>query len=271
MLTLVPTPIGNLGDITFRALEALKDADVILCEDTRVAKRLLRLLEEKFQLSFTSKKFISFYEHNQHNFLVQIDPNFFEQRVVYISDAGMPGISDPGAELIRYAKEHRIAYSVLPGPTAFVTAYVASGFGGRFLFWGFLPHKGAQRERELQTILESAFDVVLYEAPHRLERLLEEIALKEPQRELFLAKELTKLHERYFFGIASDLLERLRQESVKGEWVVVVKAQEQRQKRLALTKSDIMALSLPKKEKAKLLARVTEKSVKEWYAILNDS
>jgi len=272
LLIFVPTPLGNLEDITFRALNALKEADIVLCEDTRVARKLLKLLAQKLEMSFGDKEFVSFHEHNQRDFLKKISPGFFSKNVVHMSDAGMPGISDPGSELVAYAQEHGIPYTVLPGPTAFVTAYVASGFGSReFCFFGFLPHKGKERSEALRKILEQKSDAILYEAPHRLLRLLEEIVSIDPNRELFLAKELTKMHERYYKGSAAELLKRFQSDSIKGEWVVVIRGSLEMPKELRLTQKDILALPLPKKEKAKLLARISDKSVKEWYATLNDS
>ncbi len=269
MLRLVPTPIGNLGDVTFRSLEALREAECILCEDTRVTKRLLSLCSERYSIDFGPKEFISFHEHNQDAFLQKITPEFFDRNVVYVSDAGMPGISDPGAKLVRYAQEHAIAYEVLPGPNAAVTAFVASGFECvRFAFYGFLPHKGAERERELKKALTEEKCVVLYESPHRLLKLLQEIATLDPQRRLFLAKELTKMHEQFYKDSAKNLFETLQNGSIKGEWVVVIEGAKNETQTLTLSIDEILRLPLPKKELAKLLAKVSEKSVKEWYAIL---
>lgn len=272
MLLLVPTPLGNLGDITIRALEALENADVILCEDTRHAKKLFSLLAQKYGSAIHPKKLLSFHEHNQHAFLRSLSPEFFEQNVVYISDAGMPGVSDPGALLVRYAQEHGVAYSVLPGPSAAITAYAASGFScTQFAFYGFLPAKGAQRHQQLQKALREEKCVILYEAPHRLIQFLEEVSHLDPQRELFLAKELTKLHERFYKGAAQDLYEELKGEKIQGEWVIVVAKSMCNSETLELTKEELLALPLPKRELAKLLAKITPQSAKEWYSILTKS
>jgi len=272
LLTLLPTPIGNLEDITFRALRALEDASVVLCEDTRVAKRLLQLLSQRFSIDFGPKRFISLHEHNQQAFIAKLTPSFFDQDVVYMSDAGMPGISDPGARLVAYAQEQGVRYTVLPGPSAFVTAYVASGFGSReFRFGGFLPHKGRERTEKLHELLRSPVDTILYEAPHRLLRLLEQITDIDPARELFLAKELTKLHESYYKGSAKSLLEQLQHQSIKGEWVVVIRGAQDERTRICFDQQELMALPLPKKELAKLLAKVSERSAKEWYELLTKS
>ena len=269
MLRLVPTPLGNLEDITLRALEALRSADVILCEDTRVTKQLLFLLSQRHHIDFGHKTFHAVHEHNQKAFLQKISPEFFAQEVVYVSDAGMPGISDPGAMLVRYAQEHDIAYEVLPGPSAAITAFVASGFGCvRFAFYGFLPHKGAERFELLQKLLKEDKCVVLYESPHRLLKLLEELAAMVPERTVFLAKELTKRYEQFFKDSAANLYEQFRHTPIKGEWVVVIDKGEENLSTLTLSIEDILQLPLPKKELAKMLAKVSDKSAKEWYAIL---
>ncbi len=263
MLRLVPTPIGNLEDITFRALKALKEADILLAEDTRVIKRLLHLLSQKYGTEFNPKKILSFHEHNQHRFLENIEPSFFDSSVVYVSDAGMPGISDPGSELVRYAQTHGIPYEVLPGPSAAIAAFVASGYEGEFTFFAFLPHKGEQRAVKLKEVLSHPYHSILYEAPHRLLKLLKEIRDIDENRELFLAKELTKKYERFYKGGAGELYERLKDENIKGEWVVVITPAKKEADIEAILKLDI-----PKKEKAKMLAKVTDKSIKEWYKSL---
>jgi len=181
----------------------------------------------------------------------------------------MPGISDPGAMLVRYAQAHAIPYEVLPGPSAAITAFVASGFAcGRFAFYGFLPHKGAERTKQLQQALLEDKCVILYESPHRLHKLLQELAEYAPDRLIFLAKELTKKHETFLYDRAAVLYERLHDIPIKGEWVVVLDKNDTERAALTLTIDDILKLPLPKKELAKMLAQVSRKSVKEWYAIL---
>ena len=133
MLTLVPTPIGNLSDISKRAVEALDEADIIFCEDTRVTKKLLNLL----QISYSNKTFYSMHSHNENQIISKLNTEIFNQKVVYVSDAGMPGISDPGAKLIQFCQKYNLEYDVLPGANAVLTAFVASGFEGDFTFFGF--------------------------------------------------------------------------------------------------------------------------------------
>lgn len=266
MLQLVPTPIGNVADITLRASSALSEADVFLCEDTRVTKQLLHILKERYNLQRKeNQRFIALHSHNEDAFFKEITPDFFDQHVVYVSDAGMPGISDPGMKLVAYAQMHGIEYDVLPGANAVLTAFAASGFDAvRFLFFGFLPHKGKERSMELDAALYSGYVTILYESPYRVRKLLEEIAEKEPGRRLFVAKELTKRYQRYYCGNAAEILAKIGQ-NIKGEWVVVVEKSGAEKAAGALSKEEIRALDLPKKQKAKLIAKITGKSVKECY------
>jgi len=264
LLTLVPTPIGNLQDISQRALDALENAQILLCEDTRVAKRLLFLLQERQNFNPNIEQFIALHSHNEKEWLEKIEPDFFSKNVVYISDAGMPGISDPGAQIVRYCIEKRIEYDVLPGANALLSAYAASGFlQTNFLFLGFLPHKGHDREEKLQEALYSGYNTILYESPHRLLKLLERISEIEPNRVLFLAKELTKMHQTYYKENSKNLYNLLKNDTVKGEWVVIIEAGSS--SKLSLTQNDILELNLPKKQSAKLISRITGESIKDCY------
>lgn|GEM_PF-331677 len=204
MVKLIGTPIGNLSDITFRAKRELEEAEVILAEDTRVAQRLLQLL----QIPTNSKKIYNCNRFVVFKTLQKLGVRFLNShRVVFISDAGMPGISDPGAEIVQFCRRNQVDYEVVPGVSAVVTAFSASGFEGGFWFVGFLPSKGIERQRKLEEVLNSSTPVVLFEAPHRLEKLLFQLAQLEPERELFLGKELTKKFETYLFGKAEELVE----------------------------------------------------------------
>ena len=141
MLSLVPTPIGNIADISLRSLEVLSVADIILCEDTRVTKKLIHLLKERHNLTMSEPQFLSLHSHNESEFVAKLSPDFFKVNVVYVSDAGMPGISDPGQLLVRYCLDHGVKYDILPGANAVLSAFVASGFcETKMLFLGFLPH-----------------------------------------------------------------------------------------------------------------------------------
>jgi 16S rRNA (cytidine1402-2'-O)-methyltransferase len=271
MLTFVPTPLGNLRDITYRAVDILQNATLFLCEDTRVTRRLLALLHERAILeTLPEAEFLSFNEHNGPRRLQEIGERLATENAVYLSDAGMPAISDPGQLLAAYCQERGIPYDVLPGPSAATTVYAASGFpSGRFLFYGFLPHKGRERREALDALAAREWDTVLYEAPHRLERLLEELTQRDPEREIFAAKELSKQYQRYYRGSVRELLERLREEGAfRGEWSLVVAGAPR--ERPALYLEDLLAEELPPKVKAKLLARLTGESVKTWYARLTE-
>lgn len=266
MLQLVPTPIGNLEDITFRALEALKNADTIFVEDTRVTKRLLSLLKERFDILMKVKRFIPLHSHNESEILSKIDKSIFEENVVYVSDAGMPSVSDPGAKLVKFCIENSIEYDVLPGASASILAYVMSGFLEKeFIFYGFLKVKSKERNIELEKILNFKFNVVIYESPKRIVKLLEEISSIDTKRELFIAKELTKFNQKSFRGSAKELEDIVKNINTKGEWVVVVSGNIETEKIENISKSDILTLNIPKKEKAKLLSKVSSKSVKECY------
>ncbi len=265
MLTLVPTPIGNIGDISLRAMEALREADILLCEDTRVTKKLIHILKERYNTSFKEdQRFISLHSHNEKSFIEELDLSFFDKEVVYVSDAGMPGISDPGQILVKFAQENGIEYDVLPGANALLTAFVASGFvETKLLFWGFLPHKGSDRAASLNGALFSGFTTVVYESPHRLKKLLQEIEKEQPSRELFLAKEISKKFQTYFHGNASRLLEAIN-DNFRGEWVVVISPSE-KQNSSAISENDILELDLPKKVQAKLICKITQENTKSCY------
>jgi len=256
LLNLVSTPIGNLKDISLRAKETLRDAEIIFCEDTRIAKKLLNLLEIPL-----NKEFISMHSHNEEKILKNLDPQILKTKnVVYVSDAGMPGISDPGSKLVKFCQENNIPYTVIPGPNAALTAFVASGFEGEFTFFGFLPHKGKERENKLNEVITHDKIAILYESPHRIEKLINELKKLIPNRTIFLAKELTKIHETFI----KEKAKNINLTNTKGEWVVIIDKGENK-KILELNEKDILNLPLPIKEKAKLLSKISDKSSKEIY------
>jgi 16S rRNA (cytidine1402-2'-O)-methyltransferase len=264
MITFVPTPIGNPQDITIRAMRAFEKAELFLCEDTRHTKHLLRLLEERFEMQYPEADFYSFNEHNGEERLKELAEVLVYKEVIYVSDAGMPVISDPGQLLVAFCQENTLDYDVLPGASAVTTAYAASGFEeGKFLFYAFLPHKGKERSKALSEAMNNGYNTVVYESPHRLEKLLEEIVALDENRELFLAKEISKKYQTYYSGSAKTLEKELKELTIRGEWVVVIKAKEAVEKNLSFTQ--ILTLDIPPKVKAKLLASLSDKSVKEWY------
>jgi 16S rRNA (cytidine1402-2'-O)-methyltransferase len=179
----------------------------------------------------------------------------------------MPGVSDPGQVLVRYAIDNEVQYDVLPGANALLTAFVASGFvETKMLFYGFLDHKGDSRSAGLEEALHNGFTTILYESPHRLEKLLLEIAKAAPTREIFLAKELTKKFQRYVHGTAEVVLAKL-DKNFKGEWVVVIQNTTTVETQ-AITIKDLNELKLPPKQKAKLLSKLTGKNIKDIYTQL---
>lgn len=265
-LTFIPTPIGNLEDMTFRAVKAIQDAQIVFCEDTRVTKKLFDLLNQRFGTDISKKTFYSLHSHNEERILENIDLSLFEKNCVYMSDAGMPCISDPGALLVQYAQQNGIKYDVLPGASAAVTVYAASGFlDSKFLFYGFLPHKSNARINELKKISISENPVIFYEAPHRIVQFLEELAVVDETAQLFAAKELTKMHQKYFKSTPKVLLDELKTESIKGEWTVVVKFGKQKNNSLLIGLDEIMELDLPKKQAAKLISKITGENPKTIY------
>lgn len=216
-LVIVPTPIGNLEDITIRALNSLKSCDVVFAEDTRTSGNLLRHFE-------IQKKMVAFHLNNEHKVLQQaIDTIQSVELAALVSDAGTPGISDPGFLLIRECIKQGIPVETLPGPTAFVPALVNSGLPcDRFYFEGFLPHKKG-RETRLKFISQLEVSCVLYESPFRLVKLLEEL-IKHcgAERPVCVSRELTKLHEENFRGSLVQALTHFQAKAVKGEIVVVL-------------------------------------------------
>jgi 16S rRNA (cytidine1402-2'-O)-methyltransferase len=219
MLYLVPTPIGNLGDITLRAIEVLRGAEVIACEDTRHSLRLLNHLEIR-------KPLVSYHEHNEARRTAELMERLRAGAdVAVITDAGMPGISDPGHRLLRACMGEGIAYTVLPGPSAVLTALVGSGFPAEsFYYGGFLPVKSGQRERELTHAAGRAETSVFFESPHRLQRTLEACARICPERTLCVARELSKQFEEYRIGTGAELGEHYTKHPAKGEIVFLVRA-----------------------------------------------
>ncbi len=216
-LILVPTPIGNLEDITLRGIRALKECEFILAEDTRVTLRLLNHLE-------IQKSVIPFHAHNEHKVLEStLDRIESAEMSVLVSDAGTPGISDPGFLLVRGCLEREIEVECLPGATAMVPALVASGFPcDRFVFEGFLPHKKGRQTR-LLAIADEVRTTVLYESPHRLVKCLGQIEeFMGEDREVCVARELTKMFEEFKRGTAKEVREYYEANPPKGEIVIVI-------------------------------------------------
>ena len=220
-LVICPTPLGNLGDMTARALDALRAADVVCAEDTRVTGRLLAAFRIEKRLERLDEATLA------DRAARIVERVLAGETVVYCSDVGMPGVSDPGLRLVRAAREAQAPVEVLPGPTAAATAYVASGcVDPRFYFGGFFPRKQAERQALLESLRALDAALVFYESPNRLVDALEALAAAFPQREVAVCRELTKLHEEVVRGavpqVRDQFAARERAGGIKGEIVVVV-------------------------------------------------
>lgn len=217
MLYVVATPIGNLSDITHRAVRVLGEVDVVAAEDTRNSGILLK----HFGIS---KPLLSFHEHNEARRTAELVTRLAEgENVALITDAGTPGISDPGGRLIRECIAQDLPFELVPGPSAIITALVGSGFSAEcFSFRGFIPRKGGQRARELKAAGERAETTIFFESPHRLLKTLEAAVELIPTRPLCVARELTKKFEEFRRGSAAELLAHFRSRPPKGEIVFLV-------------------------------------------------
>lgn len=215
-LYLVPTPIGNLDDITLRAIKVLNGVDVILAEDTRTSGKLLKHHE-------ISKPLQSYHIHNEHHAVFKLVERMKEGEVfALISDAGTPSISDPGFLLVREAISANLEVNCLPGATAFVPALVNSGLpSDKFVFEGFLPHKKGRQTR-LKKLAEEERTIILYESPHRLIKCLEQLKEFLGDRQASVSREITKMFEETKRGTFSELINYFSEKGVKGEFVLVI-------------------------------------------------
>lgn len=217
MLYVVGTPIGNLDDITQRALQILRSADLIAAEDTRHSGNLLRHFEIR-------KPLVSYHEHNEAMRTAELTERLAAgETVALITDAGMPGLSDPGARLIRKCIERDLPFTVVPGVSAITTALVGSGFAMEtFCYRGFLPVKSGQRERELKAAADRSETTIFFESPYRLNKTLAACAELMPERPLCVARELTKKFEEFRRGTGGELLAHYQAHPAKGEITLVL-------------------------------------------------
>jgi len=223
-LFVVATPIGNLEDITHRAVRVLKEVDLIACEDTRHTAKLL-------QHYGVDKPTVSYHEHNEaaraEELVAKLEQGL---SVAQVSDAGMPGISDPGYRVIKLAIERGIQVVPVPGPSALIAALAASGMAtDSFQFLGFLPARSGQRRTLLETLRHAAHTTIVYEAPHRIAETLQDVVeLLGAERPIVLARELTKVHEEFLRGTAAGLLRQSKDREPKGEITLLIGKNEQR-------------------------------------------
>lgn len=219
VLVVVATPIGNLDDVSPRALRSLAEADLVVCEDTRRTRKLLSAR------GVATPPLLSANDHTEAGRVGAVLARLRRgETVAVVSDAGLPGISDPGERLVRAAADEGFEVTVVPGPSAALSALVVSGLPtGRFLFEGFLPRRGAGREERLATLATVEHTIVCYEAPHRLARTLGDLAaVLGPDRRVALCRELTKLHEETWRGTLAEAVARVAEVAPRGEYVVVL-------------------------------------------------
>ncbi len=222
-LYLVATPIGNLEDITLRALRVLKECDVVAAEDTRRTGQLLQHFEIR-------KPLLSYFQFNEAKRSEEIIERLRQgQKVALVTDAGTPGISDPGERVVAAAVKAGLRVESIPGPCALVAALTASGLAtDEFHFIGFLPHKSGQRKKALERLRETPGTSVLYESPYRVGKLMQELVEIMPDRQVVMARELTKKFEEYLRGTPAELLAITEKRSLKGEFVVMIAAADEK-------------------------------------------
>ena len=261
-LAVCATPIGNLDDVTLRLLEELRSADVILCEDTRHTRVLLD------RHGIPGAKLVSYHEHNEAKRTAELLPRLEAgERLALVSDAGMPGISDPGARLVEAALERGVPVTVLPGPTAVETALVASGFAAdRYQFVGFLPRGAGALASLLRELAVWAYPVVAFESPKRLPATLRSLAEQLPRREVAVCRELTKRFEEVVRGPAADVAAHFA-EPPKGEITLVLgPGSEERDASGAVEAvAELVAAGVPRRRAADVVSRLTGTSRNELY------
>jgi len=261
-LAVCATPIGNLDDVTLRLLEELRSADVILCEDTRHTRVLLD------RHGISGAKLVSYHEHNEAKRTAELLPRLEAgERLALVSDAGMPGISDPGARLVEAALEQGVPVTVLPGPTAVETALVASGFAAdRYQFVGFLPRGAAALASLWRELGGWAYPVVAFESPKRLPATLRSLAEQLPRREVAVCRELTKRFEEVVRGPAADVAAHFA-EPPKGEITLVLgPGSEERDASGAVEAvAELVAAGVPRRQAADVVSRLTGAPRNELY------
>lgn len=270
MLYLVGTPIGNLGDISSRAIEVLSEVDYVACEDTRVTGLLLQKLE------ITGKKLISYHEHNK----VTKGPQIIEMlkvgvSIAQVSDAGMPAISDPGEDLVKLCVEENVEFTVIPGPVAAITALVLSGLSTRYYHMeGFLPNSGSERKKRIENLKNIKETIIIYEAPHRIKKLITELdGAGFTESKIALCRELTKKYEEVLRMTVKEAVQYFEENEPRGEYVVVLEPKPEEV--IEVSSDDIEGLArklkdegMPTKQIASKLSEITGKPKKEMYTLV---
>lgn len=267
-LYIVATPIGNLGDITLRALETLKEVDIILAEDTRKTIKLLNHYE-------ISKPMISFYRHNEGTKIAQVMSMLNEgKNLALVSDAGTPAISDPGEDLVKEAIKEEIEIIPIPGAVAFIQGLIVSGFDTtRFVFEGFLPMNKANRREHLKSLENEERTMIFYEAPHKLKRTLKDLQdTFGENRRIVLSREITKIHEEHLRFTIKEAINYYEDEEVKGEFVVLLEGAPPKEIIITDSVEDLMKKyieeGLSEKDAMKRVAKDKNMTKSQVYAII---
>ncbi|MGX7111777.1 16S rRNA (cytidine(1402)-2'-O)-methyltransferase [Gemella cuniculi] len=261
MLYLVATPIGNLEDITLRALRVLKNVDIIACEDTRNTQKLLNHYE------ITGKQLLSYHEHNEEKMSDKIIEYLKENvDVALVTDAGMPCISDPGYILINKIKKEGLSVTALPGANAGLTALISSGIESyNYTFYGFLPRKTKELRNKLENILNSKTTGIIYESPYRIKNLITELVNIEPTREISIARELTKMFEQIETKSAQEVLEMIGGEiKEKGEFVVIISPNKNVDENIQVELSEIVEIIYKKVKNGEKKSEAIKNTAKEF-------
>lgn len=269
MLYIVGTPIGNLADITYRAVEILNNVSLIAAEDTRQTIKLLNHYKINTPLT-------SYHEHNKiSKGSLLIDKLKSGMDIALVSDAGMPCISDPGCELVKQCIQNEISFTVVPGPTAFVTGVILSGLNNQnFKFVGFLSVKASERNRKLNQLKNEADTMVFYEAPHKLMRTLNDFLVFFGDRQIAVCRELTKKYEEVIRGTVSEVISHFEEKSIKGEFVLVVDGAQKEEVIYDMTVpehvSSLINKGIDKKEAITVVAKERCMPKREVYKIMID-
>lgn len=264
-LYIIPTPIGNLEDITIRSLKQLEELDYLFCEDTRVTKKLLNHYEITLKLEV-------YQEHNEekasHKIISLLNQG---NKVGVVSDAGMPGVSDPGYLIVQKAVEENINVIILPGASAFVVGLVRSTFNTeKFTFYGFLNKNNSKRKHELEIIIKGQYPTVIYESPYKIISTLQLIDQINHKVDLLVAKEISKIYEQYIEGKANELIDYFSQEKVRGEFLIVIRP-EMRIVSINDPKFEVnklIDLGMDKKDAIKKVAKLCNRSKNDIYQLM---
>ncbi len=268
-LYIIPTPIGNLEDITIRTLNTLKELDVLYCEDTRLTRKLLN----RYEIQITTK---AYHEHNKDkgnsDVLRDLESGI---DVGLVSDAGMPGISDPGYELIKVVSDAGYNVVVLPGASAFLVALIRSNFpNNEFKYLGFLGTNKRQKEEKLKALVNDNVTSIFYESPHKLLNTLKKLVELDEKRVVTVARELTKLNEEYVKGTTVDVLEHFTENTIKGEFVIVVEPHPEQEVEFDISIEEhvnhLISAGTTKKEAIKMVAKARKMKKNDVYKLFID-